>query len=89
MQKFQYVVSLAIPQKKYFIVIVKHIHLVPYNAWCKTFMAFVNLLQTKLSSKMFCLQTLINSDNTSVLEITVSHWSFFNQFQHLADQNLF
>jgi len=25
----------------------------------------------------------------SVLEITVGHWSFSNQFQHLADQNPF
>ena len=25
----------------------------------------------------------------AVLEITVGHWSFSDQFQHLADQNLF
>jgi len=25
----------------------------------------------------------------AVLEITVGHWPFFNQFQHLADRNLF
>ena len=27
--------------------------------------------------------------STAVLEITVSHWPFSDQFQHLADQNLF
>ena len=27
--------------------------------------------------------------HTAVLEITVSHWPFFDQFQHLADQNPF
>jgi len=25
----------------------------------------------------------------AVLEITIDHWSFSNQFQHLADQNPF
>ena len=27
--------------------------------------------------------------NSTVLEITVGHWPFSNQFQHLAIQNLF
>jgi len=27
--------------------------------------------------------------STSVLEITVGHWPFSNQFKHLADQNPF
>ena len=28
-------------------------------------------------------------DNVSVLETTVGHWPFSDQFQHLADQNSF
>ena len=30
-----------------------------------------------------------HSTSSSVLEITVSHWPFSDQFQHLADHNLF
>ena len=28
-------------------------------------------------------------ETVAVLEITVSHWPFSDQFQHLANQNLF
>ena len=35
--------------------------------------------------KVFCLHAL----NDMCLEITVGHWPFSDQFQHLADQNLF
>ena len=32
---------------------------------------------------------LFEEDTGAVLEITVGHWPFSNQFEHLADQNLF
>jgi len=42
---------------------------------------FSNTMQVKLSPVLLCIFT--------VLEITVGHWPFSNQFQHLAEQNLF
>jgi len=33
--------------------------------------------------------SIVSSYNIAVLEITVGHWPFSNQFQHLADQNPF
>ena len=34
-----------------------------------------------------CLCICVLLDYKPVLEITVSHWPFSDQFQHLADQN--
>ena len=33
------------------------------------------------------VHTLDKSSTLAVLEVTVSHWPFRDQFQHLADQN--
>jgi len=40
---------------------------------------------------IFCIKKIRLRINlhVSVLEITVGHWPFSDQFQHLADQNLF
>jgi len=35
------------------------------------------------------LKMSVKNNINTVLEITVDHWPFSNQFQHLADQNLF
>ena len=40
-----------------------------------------------LTKRLDSLETTLQ--RTPVLEITVSHWPFSDQFQHLANQNLF
>ena len=46
-------------------------------------------------AKVNCLHTPVNKEERiewkykAVLEITVGHWPFSYQYEHLADQNLF
>ena len=50
---------------------------------CKIKCGLIFILQFFLYALIICYAVY------AVLEITVGHWPFSNQFHHLADQNLF